>query len=72
MTYPDAEREVHQLLQEFARLRRQRLGPARRGRKAADLVTLLLEEAAVLVSPAAFAHTVGVYLETLAVAFGRP
>lgn len=65
VTYPDSEREVHQLLQEFARLRRQRIGPSQRGRKAADLVTLLLKKR-LFSSPAAFANTVGVYLETLA------
>lgn len=62
--YPDDEREIHGLLTEFARARRARLDRSRRGRKAADLVTLLLKKR-LFSSPAAFAHTVGVYLETL-------
>ncbi|MGI5243260.1 DISARM system SNF2-like helicase DrmD [Dactylosporangium sp. CA-139066] len=61
--YPPSERAVHALLKEFAELRRQRLN-TRRGRKATDLVTLLLKKR-LFSSPAAFAHTVGVYLETL-------
>ncbi|GAA0909936.1 DISARM system SNF2-like helicase DrmD [Virgisporangium aurantiacum] len=61
--YPQSEREVHALLKEFAKLRRQRL-VTQRGRRATDLVTLLLKKR-LFSSPAAFAHTVGVYLETL-------
>lgn len=61
--YPADEREVHALLSRFAALRRRRM-TARRGRKAADLVTLLLKKR-LFSSPRAFAHTVGVYLETL-------
>ncbi|GAB3214030.1 DISARM system SNF2-like helicase DrmD [Marinactinospora endophytica] len=61
--YPDSEREVHGLLTRFAELRRAKLA-TRRGRKATDLVTLLLKKR-LFSSPAAFAHTVQVYLETL-------
>ena len=62
--YPADEREVHGLLTRFAELRRERIRASRRGRKAVDLVTLLLKKR-LFSSPAAFAHTVGVYLETL-------
>ncbi|MFD6735595.1 DISARM system SNF2-like helicase DrmD, partial [Micromonospora aurantiaca] len=63
VTYPESEREIHGLLKEFAELRRKRLN-SQRGRKATDLVTLLLKKR-LFSSPAAFAHTVAVYLETL-------
>ncbi|MFJ2033749.1 DISARM system SNF2-like helicase DrmD [Streptosporangium sp. NPDC087985] len=62
--YPDDEREIHGLLKEFARLRRTRLNRSKKGRKAADLVTLLLKKR-LFSSPTAFAHTVGVYLSTV-------
>ena len=68
--YPDSEREIHGLLAEFAKLRRART-VRRRGRRAADLITLLLKKR-LFSSPAAFAHTVGVYLETLDRRAGRP
>ena len=61
--YPDSEREVHDLLKQFAALRRKRL-TTRRGHKATDLVTLLLKKR-LFSSPAAFGHTVAVYTETL-------
>jgi len=61
--YPEDEREVHDLLKEFAALRRRRLTRAR-GRKAADLVTLLLKKR-LFSSPAAFARTLDVYLATV-------
>lgn len=61
--YPPDEREIHDLLKRFAALRRTRL-TTRRGRKATDLVTLLLKKR-LFSSPAAFAHTVAVYTETL-------
>lgn len=61
--YPDSEREIHRVLTRFAQLRRKKL-THRRGRKATDLVTLLLKKR-LFSSPAAFAHTVGVYMETL-------
>jgi superfamily II DNA or RNA helicase len=61
--YPDDEREVHALLTQFAATRRKRLG-AQRGQRAADLITLLLKKR-LFSSPAAFAHTVEVYAETL-------
>jgi len=61
--YPEHEREVHALLARFAALRRRRLR-AQRGQRATDLVTLLLKKR-LFSSPAAFAHTVAVYTETL-------
>ncbi|MBG0564941.1 DISARM system SNF2-like helicase DrmD [Actinoplanes aureus] len=61
--YPPEEREIHALLTRFAELRRERL-ETERGRKATDLITLLLKKR-LFSSPAAFAHTVGVYLRTL-------
>jgi hypothetical protein len=61
--YPESERQVHALLTRFAQLRRKKLVSAR-GRKATDLVTLLLKKR-LFSSPAAFGHTVGVYLETM-------
>jgi len=63
VTYPEDERQIHALLTEFAALRSKRLR-SQRGRKATDLVTLLLKKR-LFSSPAAFAHTVAVYLETL-------
>ncbi|MFD0883226.1 DISARM system SNF2-like helicase DrmD [Streptosporangium algeriense] len=62
--YPDDEREIHGLLKEFAEIRRSRLNRSVKGRKAADLVTLLLKKR-LFSSPAAFAHTVGVYLSNV-------
>ncbi|MEU4772693.1 DISARM system SNF2-like helicase DrmD [Micromonospora sp. NPDC023644] len=70
VAYPDDERQVHALLTEFAELRRKRLN-SQRGRKATDLVTLLLKKR-LFSSPAAFAHTVRVYLDTLATRKGSP
>lgn len=64
VNYPAEEREIHALLTRFAELRRQRL-KTQRGRKATDLITLLLKKR-LFSSPAAFAHTVDVYLHTLA------
>lgn len=61
--YPESERRIHGLLKRFADLRRKRIA-SRRGQKATDLVTLLLKKR-LFSSPAAFAHTVGVYLQTL-------
>jgi len=63
VAYPDTEREAHALLKEFAALRRRRL-TTKRGRASVDLVTLLLKKR-LFSSPRAFAHTVGVYLETV-------
>jgi superfamily II DNA or RNA helicase len=63
VSYPEGEREAHALLDEFATLRRKRL-TTRRGRASVDLVTLLLKKR-LFSSPRAFAHTVGVYLETV-------
>jgi superfamily II DNA or RNA helicase len=63
VTYPEHEREAHALLKEFAALRRRRL-TTRKGRASVDLVTLLLKKR-LFSSPRAFAHTVGVYLETI-------
>lgn len=61
--YPDGEREIHAVLSRFADLRRRKL-KSQRGRKATDLVTLLLKKR-LFSSPSAFAHTVRVYLNTL-------
>ncbi|GEL18375.1 helicase SNF2 family protein [Pseudonocardia asaccharolytica DSM 44247 = NBRC 16224] len=61
--YPEDEREIHALLAEFTALRRKRTRRLR-GRRAADLVTILLKKR-LFSSPAAFAHTVAVYLETV-------
>lgn len=61
--YPESERVVHRQLAELTEMRRKRT-TRRTGRKAVDLVTLLLKKR-LFSSPAAFAHTVGVYLETL-------
>ncbi len=68
--YPQDEREIHALLTRFADLRRKRL-TSQRGRRATDLVTLLLKKR-LFSSPAAFAHTVRVYLDTLAQKKGLP
>ncbi|MFG2137819.1 DISARM system SNF2-like helicase DrmD [Streptomyces sp. NPDC048650] len=63
--YTPQEREIHRLLGSFAELRRKKLTPtARGGRRAADLVTLLLKKR-LFSSPAAFLHTVQVYLSHL-------
>lgn len=59
--YPQDEREIHDLLKQFARARRGRLNKTGRGRKAADLVTLLLKKR-LFSSPKAFARTIDVYL----------
>jgi superfamily II DNA or RNA helicase len=61
--YPESEREIHKLLTEFTALRRARTRKLR-GRRAVDLVTILLKKR-LFSSPAAFRRTVGVYLETL-------
>ncbi|RSM46225.1 helicase [Actinoplanes sp. ATCC 53533] len=63
VAYPPEEREIHALLTRFSESRRKRL-KTQRGRKATDLVTLLLKKR-LFSSPAAFAHTVDVYLGTL-------
>ncbi|GAA0406497.1 DISARM system SNF2-like helicase DrmD [Micromonospora gifhornensis] len=70
VSYPEDERQIHALLTQFAELRRKRLH-SQRGRKATDLVTLLLKKR-LFSSPAAFAHTVRVYLDTLASRKGSP
>ncbi|MCK9878713.1 DISARM system SNF2-like helicase DrmD [Frankia sp. Ag45/Mut15] len=70
VVYPESEREIHALVKEFAALRRVRLN-SERGRKATDLVTLLLKKR-LFSSPAAFAHTVAVYRETLGARRARP
>ncbi|MCX4438938.1 MULTISPECIES: DISARM system SNF2-like helicase DrmD [Streptomyces] len=63
--YTDTEREIHGVLSSFSDLRRRRMTPkARGGRRAADLVTLLLKKR-LFSSPAAFLHTVQVYLSHL-------
>jgi ERCC4-related helicase len=63
--YTEDERRIHSLLKQYAQLRRIKLGTRYKGgRKAADLVTLLLKKR-LFSSPDAFARTIGVYLETL-------
>ncbi|MDX2817728.1 DISARM system SNF2-like helicase DrmD [Streptomyces sp. PA03-5A] len=70
--YTAEEREVHALLTAFAELRKRRMAPrARGGRRAADLVTLLLKKR-LFSSPAAFLHTVRIYLSHLEDTDGRP
>ena len=68
--YPESERAVHRRLAELTEMRRKRT-TRRTGRRAVDLVTLLLKKR-LFSSPAAFAHTVGVYLATLERRSGRP
>ncbi|WP_327393168.1 DISARM system SNF2-like helicase DrmD [Streptomyces sp. NBC_01186] len=69
--YTESEREVHGMLGSFADLRKRRMAPkAHGGRRAADLVTLLLKKR-LFSSPAAFLHTVKVYLSHLDDAQGR-
>ncbi|WP_210586810.1 DISARM system SNF2-like helicase DrmD [Streptomyces sp. GESEQ-35] len=63
--YTDDERRIHGLLKDYAQLRRAKLGTRYKGgRKAADLVTLLLKKR-LFSSPDAFARTIAVYLDTL-------
>lgn len=69
VTYPRDERQAHALLDEFAALRRRRL-TSKRGKAATDLVTLLLKKR-LFSSPRAFAHTVGIYLETVQARTGK-
>ncbi|KRV49015.1 helicase [Wenjunlia vitaminophila] len=70
--YTPAEREIHGLLSSFADLRKRRIAArARGGRRAADLVTLLLKKR-LFSSPAAFLHTVRVYLSHVEDTDGRP
>ncbi|GAA0338492.1 DISARM system SNF2-like helicase DrmD [Actinoallomurus spadix] len=63
VAYPEDEREIHGLLKDFADARRRRLNQTR-GRKAADLVTLLLKKR-LFSSPYAFGQTIAVYADTL-------
>lgn len=60
--YPEDERHGHALLTEFAAARGNRLKTNRRGRRAADLVTLLFKKR-LFSSPVAFGRTVAVYRE---------
>ncbi len=70
--YTDREREIHTLLSDFAALRKQRItSTARGGRRAADLVTLLLKKR-LFSSPASFQRTVKVYLGHLEDSTARP
>ncbi len=62
--YPEEERQAHAWLQEYARLRRQRLAASKAAARAADLVTLLLKKR-LFSSPAAFAQTVAVHRESM-------
>lgn len=69
--YTAVEREVHGLLSSFSDLRKKRMAPkAHGGRRAADLVTLLLKKR-LFSSPVAFLHTVQAYLEHLEDTGGR-
>ncbi|MGI8333663.1 DISARM system SNF2-like helicase DrmD [Actinomadura scrupuli] len=63
VAYPEDERKIHGLLKQFTAARRKRLNQSR-GRKAADLVTLLLKKR-LFSSPYAFGQTIGVYADTL-------
>ncbi|MGN2640572.1 DISARM system SNF2-like helicase DrmD [Nocardia takedensis] len=63
VSYSESEREIHALLGEFAAARRSRLKQTK-GRKAADLVTLLLKKR-LFSSPYAFARTIEAYSQTL-------
>ncbi|GAA2746295.1 DISARM system SNF2-like helicase DrmD [Kitasatospora cinereorecta] len=64
VVYSAEELEVHRLLSQYAALRRQRFAPRQAGgRKAADLVTLLLKKR-LFSSPRAFKNTVAAYLAT--------
>ncbi|MGW5055169.1 DISARM system SNF2-like helicase DrmD [Actinokineospora sp. NPDC004072] len=66
--YTDEERRIHELLTAYATLRRKRMAPnAKGGRKATDLVVLLLKKR-LFSSPAAFGRTVQVYLENITTA----
>jgi len=72
VVYPPDEQNVHGLLADFAALRRRAArSTGRRGRRATDLVTLLLKKR-LFSSPAAFEHTVAVFRETLESRRGRP
>lgn len=65
VVYPPDEREVYGLLAEYAALRRARFAPKQiGGRRAADLVTLLLKKR-LFSSPHAFKNTVSAYLANL-------
>jgi superfamily II DNA or RNA helicase len=64
VTYPESERQVHDWLGEYGRLRRRRLGTSRAAARAADLVTLLLKKR-LFSSPAAFAQTISVHRDSI-------
>ena len=64
LEYQDDEVEVHRLFSEFTARRRARRTAGRRGRAAADLVTLLLKKR-LLSSPRAFARTFETYAGAL-------
>lgn len=61
--YPEGERRAHALLRRYAELRR-KAGGHRTGEAAADFVALLLKKR-LFSSPAAFANTLNVHLQTL-------
>jgi superfamily II DNA or RNA helicase len=65
VTYPDHERQVHQLLDRYTKSRLSAAGGDKAARQAADFVTLLLKKR-LFSSPAAFAGTLGTHLRTLA------
>ncbi|MCH7231609.1 DISARM system SNF2-like helicase DrmD [Glycomyces sp. L485] len=64
LEYGDDELEVHRLFSEFTQARRSRRAKGRRGRAAADLITLLLKKR-LLSSPQAFANTYATYAGSL-------
>jgi superfamily II DNA or RNA helicase len=68
VAYPEAERRAHALLRHYAGLRR-KSGGHRAGEAAADFVTLLLKKR-LFSSPAAFANTLNVHLQTLSARAG--
>ena len=64
VTYSEADREAHRLLQAFADSRRKRAEEGGPERSAVDIVTLLLKKR-LFSSPIAFAKTIQRYAETL-------
>uniref|UniRef100_E6Q7N6 Putative helicase SNF2 family protein n=1 Tax=mine drainage metagenome TaxID=410659 RepID=E6Q7N6_9ZZZZ len=63
VAYPQGEREIHALLEEYARSRRAH-APSKQGANATDLITLLLKKR-LFSSPAAFAHTLAAHMSSL-------
>ncbi len=63
VSYPQSERDIHAMLEEYARLRRARAS-SKQGANATDLITLLLKKR-LFSSPAAFASTLAAHMSTL-------